>query len=437
MRSQRRTLYSFVESQDYIARARRLIPFGVSSSVRALQEPTPIVVDHASGSRIFDIDGNEYWDYLGGAGPMLLGHQPDVVMEAVRAQLERGCQYGAAHEGELELAERFTRIVACAEIVTFLSSGSDSVHMALGIARGATGRCRILKFDGHFHGWMAPVAANLPGMPPVTAGPPFEVHPVAGWPSSDDLVICPWNDLEAFEEIMESVGASLAAVIMEAIPCNFAAVVPADGFLKRIRELCDLHGVVLIFDEVITGFRVGLGGAQERLGVAPDMATFAKAMANGFPISAIAGREAVMSAAIEGPVRTRGTFSGNPVGVAAANATIEELERRADEIYPGLEETSARFARGLEEVASANGAPLRVHRVGSIFTLTWGLPDDPACYADMAASDEAKLKRLGAELLSRGVVSGYGSDLFVSTAHTATDIEATVEVFRASLEAIG
>ena len=428
-------VHDLSSSADYIRRAGRLIPFGVSSSKRATQQPTPVVIDRAEGSRVFDIAGNEYLDYAAGAGPMLLGHRPVAVLDAVRAQLDRGWQYAAAHEGELELAERVVRAVPCAEMVTFLSSGSEAVHCAVGIARGATRRRRVLKFDGQFDGWMAPVAANMPGSPPVEGRAPFEVKPVAGW-HADDLVVCPWNDVDALEEVMAQFGPSLAAVIMEAVACNAGSLFPSGGYLERVRELCDRHGTVLIFDEVITGFRLALGGAQARVRVTPDLATFAKAMANGFPISAVAGRREVMSVASDGPVRTRGTYNGNPLSVAAANATLAELERRAGELYPELERRSADLAEGLLDAAAATGAPLRVNRAGSVVGLFWGLDREPTCYREVAGSDVGSLKRLEKELVLRGINTIDGERMFVSAAHTDGDITATVETFREALHAL-
>lgn len=423
-------------SYGYIERARRVMPFGLSSSTRSGQRPTPIVIAKAQGSRLFDVDGNEYLDYAAGFGPMLLGHQPQAVLEAVNSQLARGVHFAAAHEGELELAERMVRLIPCAELVTFQSTGSEAVHCALAIARGATGRSHVVKFDGHFHGWIAPFQTNVPGMPPVGTEPPYAKHPAAGYPESDDVTICPWNEIEAFEALMAVEGDSIAAVIMEPVACNGGTLSPLPGYLERVRELCDQHGTVLIFDEIITGFRLGLGGAQQRFGVTPDLATFAKAMANGFPISAVAGRREIMTAVSEGPVRTRGTYNGNPVAVAAANAVLAELERRGDELYGELERRGALLAAGIERSAHKHGVPLRVVRVGSVLSLLWGLDKEPVSYREVAESDVESLSRLDEQLTLRGIYTMEGKRMYVSAAHTDEDIELTIQAFDQTLPAV-
>lgn len=429
-----RTLENFSRSLDYMERARELMPFGVASSKRATQRPTPLVIDHAKGSRLYDIDGNEYIDYVAGGGPMLLGHQSEPVIEAVRKQLERGTQYALAHEGELELAERVCRLVPGAEMVTFLSSGSEAVHLALAIARGATGRRRVLKFDGAFDGWIAPMCTNMPGGPAVGPERPYALRPNAGWNVGDeDVVICPWNDPAAFEAVMEEHGDSLAAVITEPAACNVGGILPLPGFLEFLREQCDKYGTVLIFDEVITGFRLAPGGAQERFGVTPDLATFAKAMANGFSISAVAGRRSVMSAATDGPVRTRGTYNGNPVVVAAANAMLAELENRGKALYDELERRSTDLAEGINAVAAKHGVPLRANRVGSVLALLWGLDKAPTSYRDVARSDFTALGDLEEQLNLRGICTIDGQRMFVSAAHTDEDIAQTIEALDQAL----
>lgn len=431
------SLSDFSGSLEYMERARAVIPLGVTSCSRAAQRPVPIVIARAQGSRLYDIDGNEYIDYLAGWGPMLLGHQAKPVVEAVRAQLERGEIFGTPHEGELELAQRFVRLVPCAEMVTFLSSGSEAVHFALAIARGKTGRRRILKFDGQFNGWIAPLRTNMPGMPAVGDQPPYPARPDAGWlQSGDEVVICPWNDIAALEAEMKRVGHSLAAVIMEPVACNWGSLAPVSGYLERARELCDVYGAVLIFDEVITGFRLALGGAQELLRVKPDMATFAKALGAGFPIAAVAGRREVMEAASEGPVRAFGTYNGSPVPVAAANANLAELERRGPELYESLERRSANLANGILESAKRHAVPLRVSRVGSLLSLVWGLDRDPITYADVAASDTAPLELLGQELTLRGIYTGNGHKLLISAAHSDDDIAETLDRFDNALDVV-
>ncbi|HYF01302.1 MAG TPA: aspartate aminotransferase family protein, partial [Planctomycetota bacterium] len=273
------------KSKALYERSRRVIPGGVSSNIRARWKPFPLFYSHGRGSRIWDVDGHEYIDYVLGRGPLLLGHSPEPVIEAVKRQLDRGLMYAGQHELEIEVAEAVSRMVPCAERVRFSNSGSEAVHMALRLARAATGRVKHVRFEGHYHGWFDNVFYSY--APTLEdAGPresPRAVPVSKGQPPSDaeNVIVLPWNDLALVEKTFREHGPDIAALITEPVMCNSGGILPKPGYLEGLRRLCTRHGVVLIFDEVITGFRVSPGGAQTLFGVTPDLATFAKAVAGG------------------------------------------------------------------------------------------------------------------------------------------------------------
>ncbi|MGW3956548.1 aspartate aminotransferase family protein [Streptomyces sp. NPDC004752] len=416
---------TFAGSERYMHRARQIIPRGVSSAKRAALRPTPLTFAAAAGSRITDVDGNEYVDYVAGYGPMLLGHQPPQVLDAVREQLAVGVLYGGQHEAEAELAERIVRLVPSAERVLLSVTGSEAVQAALRLARAATGRRAIVKFEGHYHGWLDPVTANGPGSP-VGSGPaprPVVVpdHSVVG----PEVLVCPWNDAEALADLLARRGADVAAVIMEPVAVNGGNLFAAEGYLAEARRLCDQYGCLLVFDEVVTGFRVALGGAQQRLGVVPDLTVLAKALGSGFPISAVAGRAEIMRVA-EGPVAHAGTYNGNALSVAAANATLDVLETEQDVVYPLLERRSGELAAGVNERADRHGAPLRATRAGALIRLHWDAPDPVRSYADALAGRSGPLHDLAESLIRSGIHTRESGLWYISAAHTDEDVARTL-----------
>jgi glutamate-1-semialdehyde 2,1-aminomutase len=417
-------------------RARGVLTRGVGSAMRAAQRPTPLAIREASGSTLVDVDGNSYVDYVLGFGPVLLGHRPPAVVRAVEEQLRHGILFGAQHAGEVELAERLIELVPSAELVAFSSSGSEAVHAALRFARAATGRRLVVKFDGHYHGWLEPVHASGPTIAPSseTGGPRHVVPDLAPPP---DLLTCRWNDLDALTRLLDEHPGEVAAVVMEPVPCNFGAYEPLPGYLQGVRELCDRLGVVLIFDEVITGFRLGLGGAQRRYGVRPHLTVLAKALASGFPLSAVAGSAEVMSVAdSDGPVRHIGTYNSNAVSVAAANATLTELERGGDELYRDLESRTERLAQGLRDAAAAVDAPLVVNQIGAVLHLLWAPRVPVRSHDDAYASDPAAVADVASHLLGSGVFALERGLWFTSTAHTDEDVERTVAAAEPAIAAV-
>ena len=416
---------TFARSRSYLERARQVIPRGVGSAKRAALRPTPLTFVGAAGSRITDVDGNSYVDYVAGYGPMVLGHQPPSVLAAVREQLAAGVLYGGQHEAEAELAERIVRLVPSAERVLLNVTGSEAVQAALRVARAATGRRAIVKFEGHYHGWLDPVTANGPGSR-VGSGPvPRRVvvpeHSVVG----PEVLVCPWNDPEALAALLARHGAAVAAVILEPLPANACNLFAEDGYLAQARRLCDAHGCLLVFDEVVTGFRLALGGAQQRLGVVPDLTVLAKALGSGFPISAVAGRAEVMWVA-DGPVAHAGTYNGNALSVVAANATLDMLETKQDVIYPLLERLSGELVAGVNERADRHGVPLRAIRAGSVIRLHWDAPDPVRGYADVLAGRTEPLGELAEVLVRDGIHARENGLWYVSAAHTDEDVARTL-----------
>ncbi|MCP9487400.1 MAG: aspartate aminotransferase family protein [Gaiellaceae bacterium MAG52_C11] len=406
----------YAASRAHGERARRTIAGGVTSAIRASQRPHPIAFARSRGARIVDVDGNEYVDYALAYGPLLLGHSPEPVLAAVRRQLSEAIGFGASHRLEAELAEAFCRTVPCAERCLFSSSGSEAVAAALRIARSATGRVRVIKFLGHFHGWLDPLAVGGPGA--------ADGEPASGGQdpaASASVTVCPWNDLEALERAL---GDDVAAVIMEPVAVNGGCFVPHPGYLQRARELTHRAGAVLIFDEVITGFRLALGGAQERLGVVPDLAVYAKALGAGFPISAVCGSAEVLEEAASGRVSHLGTLNGNPVSISAALGAVGDLERRADELYPQLELAGCELAEILRTEAAAAGVPLVVNQLGAAAYAFWSKsPVDS--HADALEADGDAYRRFARALLDEGVHVIPRGLLYVSTAHTNADLEQT------------
>lgn len=419
-----------------MVRARRVLTRGVGSAMREAQRPTPIAIREASGSTLVDEDGNTYVDYVLGLGPILLGHRPPEVIAAVKEQLSRGILFGAQHRGEVELAERLVRLVPSAELVALSNTGSEAVQAALRFARAATGRRLIVKFDGHYHGWLDPIHVSGPALAPSseTAGP---MHTVPGLAPPPDVLSCRWNDLEAISRVVDEHEGEIAAIVMEPVPCNFGAYEPVEGYLQGVRELCDRRGIVLVFDEVITGFRLGLGGAQARYGVEPHLTVQAKAIASGFPLSAVVGAGEVMSVADSGgPVRHIGTYNGNAISVAAANATLASLEDGGDELYARLESRASRLAVGLRAAGARAGAPLVVNQVGAVIHLLWGPRQPVRSHEDAYASDAAAVAETAANLLGCGVFALERGLWFVSAAHSEEDVERTVAAAEPAIAAV-
>lgn len=419
------------KSSELFVRAKKLIPGGVNSPVRAFS-PYPFFTRSAKGSKLTDVDGREYIDYCMGYGPLILGHADQRVIGAVREQLDNGTLFGTPSEQEVELAELVCKVVPSAEMVRLVSTGAEATMSAIRLARGFTGRKKIIKFEGCYHGAHDAVLVKA-GSGALTFGMPDSL----GVPeeTARNTVVVPYNDVEAFENAVKMERQELAAVIVEPVIGNIGVVVPREGFLGALRELTERYGVVLIFDEVITGFRLGLGGAQEYYGVKPDLTTLGKVLGGGFPLAAYAGREEIMRLiAPSGKVYQAGTYSGNPVSVAAGLATLKTL-RSLKGFYSELEQKCVKLVRGLEGVAEHLGLKVQVNHVGSMFQMF--LTDKPVCdYVSAKTADNKRFMKFHGRLLEQGVFlpPSQFETCFVSAAHTAEDLRKTAECFEYALQ---
>lgn len=417
------------KSQALWERSRQSLAGGVSSNVRATSQP--LYFERGEGSRLFDVDGNSYIDYTLGQGPMILGHTPRPVIQAVQHAMRSGQLYAGQHELEIKLSEKLQQFIPCAEMVRYSNSGSEIVQAALRLARAYTGRQKIVKFEGHYHGWFDNVLISV--HPPLEmAGPRERPHPVPGSAGQAtsvlaDVIVLPWNDLEVFSAVVAQQADEIAAVIMEPIMCNTGCILPRPGYLEGVRELCARYGIVLIFDEIITGFRVGLSGAQGYLGVTPDLATFGKAMAGGFPISCLAGKRELMKLIARRQVNHSGTFNSNVISMAAAWATLAELERDEGQVYQRLYELGRQLMVGLLDLAQRQGTKVLVQGVGPMFHLAFTEQESIVDYRTfLTAWDQDRYQRFADLLLDKGVRVLRRGLWYLSAAHTAEDIETTL-----------
>ncbi len=424
---------TMTESAKLYAAAERLMPGGVNSPVRAFRGVggRPFFVARARGARLWDVDGREYIDFLGSWGPLILGHAPAAIVEAVAEAAQRGTSYGAPTAGEIEMAEAITAAYPSMEMVRLVSSGTEAAMSAIRLARGATGRDVLLKFDGCYHGHADSLLVKAG-----SGGATFSIPDSRGVPAAlaQLTVTVPFNDLDAVRDVFRARGAEVAAVIVEPVAGNMGVVPPRPGFLEGLRELCTTHGAVLIFDEVITGFRVAYGGAQARYGVRPDLTCLGKIIGGGLPVGAYGGRRDLMShVAPLGAVYQAGTLSGNPLAVAAGLATLRAL--RAGDPYARLEALGERMERGMRAAAEKAGVPLRVNRVGSMLTAFF-TGDAVTDYATARRADTARYARYFHGMLARGVflAASQFEAAFVSLAHTEGDIDAAA---RAAGEVLG
>lgn len=430
----------FEKSRQLYERACRRTPGGIHSNVRANWQPHPMFYDHGKGSRVWDADGNEFIDYVLGRGPLLLGHSPAPVIEAVKRQLDRGLLYAGQSDMEVEAAERFCKLVPCADMVRFACSGSEAVHGAIRLARGITGRPKILRFEGHYHGWYDNIAWNY--APPLEkAGPrewPIPQPASKGQPSSDglNLVIRPFNDLDLVKAAFEQDPGQIAGVVCEAIMCNTGVILPKPGFLEGLRELCTKNGALLIFDEVITGFRVALGGAQEYTGVTPDLATFAKGMSGGFPASAIAGKREYMQAFGDLSITHAGTYNAGPPVMAATVAALDMLTADGGALLKAAIKRGERLMAGIEAAGRRAGKKICVRGVGTAFHVSFNETTEVVDYRSYLTRDAAAYGRFWAALQERGIRAIPGGLWFVSTAHTDDDIDQTIAAAGEAMKAV-
>ena len=417
-------------SRALLARAGKSLAGGVSSPFRA-KAPVPLYFEDGQGCRLRDVDGNSYIDYALAWGPLILGHRHPAVVAAIQRQADRPHAYGAQHRLEFEVAEQIQALVPCAERVAFTSTGSEAVQIALRLARAFTGRRVVVKFEGHYHGWMDSVLVSYHPAAPAF-GPPDAPLPVPGSKGQvpgafEDLIVLPWNASDALERVFQSRGSDIAAVITEPVLCNSGCLLPQPGYLATLRRLCSESGALLIFDEVITGFRIGPGGAQQHYGVIPDLATLGKALGGGVPVSAIAGRQEILALMFGGGVAFGGTFNGNPISLAAVQATVEELSRDSGRALHAANAVGEKLIEGLKAKAADRGASLTITGFGTAFSLHFTRQQNLRNYRDVLADDTGRLTAFLTLALDEGLYLLPDGRVYVSAAHTEADVEETLD----------
>jgi glutamate-1-semialdehyde 2,1-aminomutase len=428
------------ESKAWFERAKQALAGGISSSARAVVtagEPHPLYAERGRGGRMQDVDGNVFVDFLLSYGALILGHASPIIVGAVTEQLQRGTMFGTANSAEVELAEAICRLVPCAELVRFANSGSEAICGAIRAARGFTGKSKVLKFEGHYHGWVDVLAvSNRPAL--ADAGPAASPNSVAhsrGIPGGvvQDVIICPGNDPAGLRSVLDAHDGQLAAVIAEPIVANNACIMPAPGYLELVRDECTRRGIVLIFDEIVTGFRLAPGGAQEFFGVVPDLAVYSKALGGGLPISAFAGIRKVMEPIGENTVKHGGTYNGNSLCAAAALAVLRQVER--PNVLADIRQRGERVIEAVRRAAHDHAVDCCVQGDGTMFQVVFSAEGRaPRNYRELLAADATRYARFQAGLLRRGLhINSSGSACwFVCTEHGAGDIALACEAIDAA-----
>ncbi len=423
------------KSRALFERAQKLMPGGVNSPVRAFKAVggTPFFVAKGEGCYLWDVDGNRYVDFVCSWGPLILGHAHPEVIAAVKEAVEKGTTYGAPTELEVLLAEKIQQAFPSMEMVRLVNSGTEATMSAIRVARGYTGRKKIVKFEGCYHGHADYLLVKA-GSGATTFGIPDSAGVPEGM--AQDTIVLPYNDVQAFNETMDAMGDEIAAVIVEPIAGNMGVVLPKPEFLKALREQTERYETILIFDEVITGFRVAFGGAQSLYGIRPDMTCLGKIVGGGFPLAAYGGRKEIMqSVAPLGPVYQAGTLSGNPVAVTVGLKTLEILER--DNPYSELKSKTRQLTKAIADAAKEFAIPVQINRIASMFTVFF--TDQPVTdYSSAKRSDTQSYARFFHALLECGVYfpPSQFEAAFVSTAHDEGAIAATQEAVRFAMKAL-
>lgn len=429
-----RYIKHFPTSKKMFKKAERYLPAGVGSTSRAVWsgwEPYPLFIKQGIGSHLIDVDGNEFIDYLLGLGPMLLGHRPKEITHKVTEQIQNiGTVFALGNSLEIEVAKKICDIIPCVEKVRFLNSGTEAVMYALRLARAYTGKNKIVRFEGMYHGFSDSIYWNkhpssdsidlFGNCIPEPQGP--------GLPNGikETLLICQWNNLNTFKKIIKENHSEIAAVITEPVMCNTGCILPNPGYLEEMRKITEEYGILLIFDEVITGFRMGLTGAQGYYGITPDLSIFAKGLGGGFPVAALGGRKDIMKLVDDGVVSIAGTYSGNGIALAATSATLDYLQN--ENIYINLNERATRLRKELNELWKKSKIPAYVTGIGSMFQV-WFSSKPISNYREAIKYADNKVFRIWwEEMLYQGVLfhPHYFENLFISTAHTENDIDITL-----------
>lgn len=427
----------YAKSAQLLERARKVLAGGVSSEFRKFAYPHAMFYDHGEGSHVYDVDGNEYLDFTLSQGPLILGHSHPAVLKAVAEYSAKGQLYAGQHVRELELAEKLHEIIPSAELMRFSLDGSTAVQTAFRVARAKTGRKKFLRFEGHYHGWLDNVAWGL-STPSADALGSREHPNVFPWTeglpayAKEDFIIIPWNDAELLEKTVSEHYQELAAIISEPVMCNNGCITPREGFLQKVRDLCSKYGIAMIMDEVITGFRMSLGGAQKYYGITPDLSIFAKAMASGYPISAVVGRREWMKLVEDSKVIHAGTMNSNCPTVAAALATVEVLQK--ENPYDRMFKLGQKLIKGLKEAASETQQNLVVQGPGPMVNTAFSPLSEIVDYRDTLTFDKPKMRQFISAMHDRGIrIIGRGL-WYISAAHTDGDIDLAVKTAKEVLK---
>jgi glutamate-1-semialdehyde 2,1-aminomutase len=423
-------------NEQLFSEAQQYIPGGVNSPVRAFKQVggTPLFITSAKGAHLFGEDGRKYIDYINSWGPMILGHRHPHVTKAVAAQIEKGFSYGAPTEIETSIAKLITTMVPNVEMVRMVNSGTEACMSAVRLARGYTNRTKLLKFEGHYHGH-ADLFLKKAGSGMAT----LDIKVAGGVPTAvtDDTLVCSFNNTEEVKEILSKHGDEIAAVIVEPVAGNMGCVLPKAGFLEMLREECTRYGIVLIFDEVMTGFRLAKGGAQEAYGVSADLVTFGKIIGGGLPVGAFAGKREIMSrVAPLGDVYQAGTLSGNPIAMSAGFATLQYLNDN-DSVYESINSKGQQLAEGMRKLSASTNIPLVVNQKGSMISIyfTEGEVND---FADARRGDNDRFKKYFHFMLEAGIYlppSAYES-WFICSALSDNDLQYTLEMTEKFLDTL-
>lgn len=414
-------------------RAQRSLAGGVSSGLRRVARPYPLFFATGHGAQVKDVDGNTYLDYGLAWGPLILGHSPAVVAQAIARQLSRGLTFGAQHDLEFEVAERLKQVIPCAELVCFANSGTEIVQVALRLARAFTGRPKYLKFEGHYHGWDDSVLLSYhPSTAEIASASGKPIGVGAGQRAHRDVLIAQWNDRESVERLFAVYSSEISAVICEPLLCNSGCIPAEPGFLQFLREITRRYDALLIFDEVITGFRIGLAGAQGKYGIVPDLATYAKAIGGGLPLSALVGRAQIMELIATGKVVHAGTLNGNPIVLAAAKATLAVLSRDNGGVYTDLFRLGLRLRSGIESLLAKHGFNVVTSGDAAVFHVAF-MPQPARNYRDLMEADTKQYGDFVLSLLDEGVLVLPDGRWYVSVSHTPEIIDDTLAAVERAL----
>jgi glutamate-1-semialdehyde 2,1-aminomutase len=432
---------TFELSKEKLAQSKLYLAGGVASSLRASMKPTPLFTKKASGSRIWDIDGNEYIDYLLAYGPLILGHANQILIDNVNQAMQNGLTYGLQHEGEINLAKRLIELLPAAERVAFSGSGTEAVMLALRLARAYTGKTKVVRFYGHYHGWSDSIFTSFPS-PDIKrdeSGDTKAVSPGTGGQSLfslDDVIVLPWNEPEVLRKTLEKHHHEIAAVITEPVMCNSGCLLPSPGYLQLVRNITKDMGIILIFDEVITGFRLGLGGAHARFDILPDLVVLGKAISGGVPLSAVVGSNEIMELIDKGIVNHLGTLNGNCVAMAAGIATINELSKQEGKPLERMEEFAKNLVNGIREMMSRLKIPGLINQIGPVFHMMFINKSDVTDFDTFNLRDTQKYSHFAELMLNHGVLVRPSGLWYISAAHEQNDLIETLDAVEKSLKSL-